>query len=279
MRSIGIIGLGYWGNIILKTLIKMGETNIVICEKDKNKIKDLGANFEIVSDYKKINSDYIFVITPAQSHFPICDYFLKNNKNVFCEKPLCLDMNQIKHLYKNKGNLFVDWIFLYNDHFNHVKNLVPTLGKLKSIEFNRLNYGPIRNDVNAFVDLTSHDLSMLCSFLKIRKDKLKIINYKVNKKSKQNDSCICFMDTDVKVLMRSSWENNIKNRDIIFNFEKNVLLWNDVTQTIKINGKDFEIKLVKSPLENSISKFFEKNQRDYSYNKTITLKVSDIILG
>jgi len=277
MKSIGIVGLGYWGNIILKTLMKMGETNIVICEKDKSKIKDLGANFETVSDYKELKSDYVFVITPAKTHFDVCKFFLQKNKNVFCEKPLCLDMNQVKKLYNYGNNLFVDWIFLYNDHFNYIKNILPTLGNIKSIEFNRLNYGPVRNDVNAFIDLSSHDLSMLCSFFNVKKSKMTVINYKVNKKSKQDDSCICFIDDNIKVLIRSSWENNIKNRDIIFNFEKNVLIWNDVTQTIKINGENIIVKSLKSPLENSMEKFFLKNSRDYEYNKSITLKVSDII--
>lgn len=278
MKNICLIGLGYWGNILLKTLVKLGEKNITICEKDKNKIQNLGFNFPVVSDYKKTNADYYFVVTPAESHFPICEYLLKKEKTVFCEKPLCLDKKQVHNLYKLKGNLFVDWVFLYNEHFNYIRGILPKLGELKSVEFNRLNYGPIRYDVGAFIDLSSHDLSMLCALTDFQKKNLKIINYKINNKSVQNDSNICFLNDKVKVLINSSWEYNLKNRDVIFNFDKNILVWDDITQTINLNGKLLNFKSEKSPLENSIETFFKQDKNDYLYNKTLTLRVSDIIL-
>ena len=279
MKNICLIGLGYWGNILLKTLIKMGEKNITICEKDRTRVQNLGFNFPVVSDYKKVNADYYFVATPAEAHYPICEYLLKKNKTVFCEKPLCLDKKQVHALYRLKGNLFVDWVFLYNEHFNYIRQILPKLGDLKSIEFNRLNYGPVRYDVGAFIDLSSHDISMLCALTNFEKRNLKIINYKINNKSVQNDSNICFLNDKIKVLINTSWEYNLKNRDIIFNFDKNILVWDDITQTINLNGKLLNFKGEKSPLENSIETYFKQNENDYLYNKTLTLRVSDIILG
>ena len=278
MKNICLIGLGYWGNILLKTLVKLGEKNITICEKDKKRIQNLGFNFPVISDYKKSYADYYFVATPAEAHYEICDYLLLNKKNVFCEKPLCLDKKQVHSLYRHNGKLFVDWVFLYNEHFNYIREIPPKLGDLKSVEFNRLNYGPIRYDVGAFIDLSSHDISMLCTLTSFDKKNLTVINYKTNHKSAQDDSNICFLNDKIKVLINSSWEYNLKNRDVIFNFEKNILVWDDITQTINLNGKILNFKSEKSPLENSIQTFFNLNEKDYLYNKTLTLKVSDIIL-
>ncbi|NBP00777.1 MAG: gfo/Idh/MocA family oxidoreductase, partial [Proteobacteria bacterium] len=178
--TIGIVGAGYWGNIVIKTLLKMGIKKLIICEKDNKKIQQLYSNFavkfKVFKDYKKLSQhvDYVFCLTPASTHFEICNYFLQKKIPVFCEKPLCLDQKQIETLYSHNFPIFVDWIFLYNEHFSYIKKFIPNLGKLRSIEFNRLNFGPVRKDVNALIDLTSHDLSMVCSMFKVNKKLVKI---------------------------------------------------------------------------------------------------------
>jgi predicted dehydrogenase len=283
-KTIGIIGVGYWGNIVLKTLIKMGYTNIIICEKDKKKINNLLENFavkfKVVKDYQKLVPlvDCVFCLTPASTHFTIVKFFLQKNIPVFCEKPLCLDKKEIQELYKSKTPLFVDWIFNYNEHFNYIKKLIPTIGKLRSIEFNRLNFGPIRKDVNALIDLSSHDISMICSMYKIDRKKVKIFNYRMNNLSIQDDSNIVFIDGVVKILIKSSWEYNYKNRNVIFNFDNDVLVWDDAAQKITLNGKDLSFTALNTPLVNSINSFFELNNSELEFNKKITENVSEIIL-
>lgn len=283
-HSIGIIGAGYWGNIVIKTLLKMGFTKIFICENDKKKINDLSTNFavkfKILRDYKKLaqHVDYVFCLTPASTHFTICDYFLKKKIPVFCEKPLCLDKTEISLLYNHNTPLFVDWIFLYNEHFSYIKKLIPNIGKLRSIEFNRLNYGPVRRDVNALIDLSSHDLSMVCSLFNVNKKLMKIFNYKMNSTSIQDDSNIVFFDDAVKILIKTSWEYNYKNRNVIFNFDNDVLVWNDAKQEILLNGTMLSYTAKNSPLVNSINIFLQMNKDEFDFNKNITNSVSNLIL-
>jgi predicted dehydrogenase len=47
-------------------------------------------NVQVVDDISKIihDIDAAFVVTPTSFHFEIVEYLLKNNKHVFCEKPL-----------------------------------------------------------------------------------------------------------------------------------------------------------------------------------------------
>ncbi len=47
-------------------------------------------NVQVIDDISKIihDIDAAFVVTPTSFHFEIVEYLLKNNKHVFCEKPL-----------------------------------------------------------------------------------------------------------------------------------------------------------------------------------------------
>ena len=49
-------------------------------------------NVKVVSDISEIINDIdaAIVVTPTSTHFELVTYLLKNDKNVFCEKPLLL---------------------------------------------------------------------------------------------------------------------------------------------------------------------------------------------
>ena len=72
-----------------------------------------------------------------------------------------------KFLYDlaNKQNIFIftDWIFIFHPSIIHLKTefLTGRFGKIKNISMNRLNKGPVRQDVNARIDLAVHDVSIV----------------------------------------------------------------------------------------------------------------------
>ena len=91
MKS-GLIGYGYWGKIVHSKL----------------------NNCVINPPYDDV--DWIFVTTPPDSHFNIVKEYLNKRKNVFCEKPLTLSIEQTQELIDlstllNK-KLYVDNLFL-----------------------------------------------------------------------------------------------------------------------------------------------------------------------
>ena len=96
--KVSIIGLGIWGNKI-KTSIKY--------------------DVELV---KPKDADWIIISTPNDLHYEQVKYWLNQNKNVFCEKPLTLNLDTTKELYnladKLKVKLYVDNIFLWRDDIN-----------------------------------------------------------------------------------------------------------------------------------------------------------------
>ena len=62
-----LIGVGYWGSFIYKTLKDTGFKTINLCDP-----KVPGA----CTNYKKMDqAEFVFVATPVSSHFEICEHF------------------------------------------------------------------------------------------------------------------------------------------------------------------------------------------------------------
>ena len=122
MTKVSIIGMGYWGSKIY------------------NAIKD---DVEIVNPE---SSDWVVISTPNDLHFEQVSYWLDRGKNVFCEKPLCLDYKSAESLYDkafdNNIKLYVDDIFLWHPMTRMIEQT-----EIKSLEFNWNKYGSFNDTI------------------------------------------------------------------------------------------------------------------------------------
>ncbi len=285
--KIGLIGFGYWGKIIYNNLINLGYSNIIVCEKKLDDPKKVLKAENIITDYKEIKEcNAVFVTVTTDSHFEICSYFLQKKIDVFCEKPLTITLKETETLYnlanQNKCKLFVDWVFTFNSQVEKLKEIYQKgiYGKLRSVTMNRLNMGPVRYDVSAKYDLSSHDISILLYILDELPEKSKWINYKRNRESIQNDSCIGllqFKETNAQII--TSWHYGQKDRDCIFEFEKEIIIWDDIIQILKIKSLNEDIKVddTTSPLVKSINTFLTNNSFNYIYQEELTKKITKIL--
>jgi predicted dehydrogenase len=261
--KIGIVGFGYWGKIILNNLRELGYNDIVICEKQPIDWDSIGSKYKIVKDYSQLKCDKVFVLTPATMHFDICEHFLKQGIDVFCEKPLDQSSAKCKKLFsiakKHGAILFVDWLFTFNPAVHKIKSLIKEWGKPTNIIANRMNYGPVRHDVNARWDLASHDVSIACYLLDETPHTTQWLDFKRDATSEQEDSVVgilSFENTCVQI--NASWAYNTKNRLYIFEFKEGFLYWDDTTKTIIWGTESLEVDKT-SPLHNSISSFFSRH--------------------
>ena len=99
-KKIGVIGCGNWGLKVIKILKKISRVEFV-CDSKSN-LKKLSLN--------KI--DWIFILTPDNTHYNLVKYFLNKKCNVFCEKPLTLNYAKSLKLFElskiNNKKLYVD---------------------------------------------------------------------------------------------------------------------------------------------------------------------------
>lgn len=261
---VAIIGFGYWGKILYKNLKSIPEiANIKICDPLFSGQKIDGVSENIDTKYYDYDVDSVFVVVPATYHKQVVEYFLNKGINVFCEKPLCTNINDVKYLYKlaNEKNcmLFVDWIFTFNSQVNFIKNeyLNGSFGEIKNVEMNRLNFGPVRNDVNACWDLASHDISIIqYIFENYYPEEINWLNFKRDKNGKQDDTCIGLLKYyNFDCIINASWQYGNKFRKCIFEFEKGFLVWDDKKSDLKFNDNQLDVYQSDSPLIKSIKEF------------------------
>ena len=91
-KNVGVIGCGKWGKKIIKELKEISNIKFIYNSKD---------------DYKKFdkNIDWIFILTPVNTHYRLAKFFIKKKINVFCEKPLTNKIEQAEDLIKLSRNL------------------------------------------------------------------------------------------------------------------------------------------------------------------------------
>jgi predicted dehydrogenase len=282
--KIGIVGLGYWGKIILKNLVNLGYEDIKIFDKCEIDWGTLGFKFPVTSQLEDLlDRDKVFVITPTSTHFEVCKFFVENKIDIFCEKPLTNNISSTEVLYSlcdtYDTKIFVDWIFTFNPAVNKIKEIFKEKGNPKTIICNRLNYGPQRFDVDAKLDLSSHDLSIALHWFESDPSEIKWIDFKRWEYSTQNDSSIGLLVFDdstnsqqTSVQINTSWEFGKKNRDYVIEFyDGSFLFWDDSKSILELNGKQVTYDSY-SPLERSINVFLDSNF-DFAENRKLTLDI------
>ena len=85
--KVGLIGYGYWGEILYKKLEKFCDVKFTCRSKDTyiDKLDDV---------------DWVVVATPDKTHYEIVKKCLWAGKNVFCEKPLTPTYEQSEKLFR-----------------------------------------------------------------------------------------------------------------------------------------------------------------------------------
>jgi UDP-2-acetamido-3-amino-2,3-dideoxy-glucuronate N-acetyltransferase len=109
----------------------------------------------------------VVLASPAPFHFSMAKAALEAGKDVFVEKPICLDDTEAAQLCEiadQGGNiLMVGHLLHYHPVFMRLKQLVQSgaLGRLRYIYSNRLSLGKIRREENVLWSFAPHDVSMI----------------------------------------------------------------------------------------------------------------------
>ncbi|MBN1633737.1 MAG: Gfo/Idh/MocA family oxidoreductase [Ignavibacteria bacterium] len=174
---IGIIGIGHLGKMHLKN-IKELESELGYIElsgafdTDADKLKEASDRFN-VKTYSTLQEiineiDAALIITPTSTHFEIAAELIKNDKNIFIEKPVTSSPEEATKLKKilNEKNLTVQ--------VGHIERFNPALLAVEKhelkplfIESHRLStYNPRGSDVSVIQDLMIHDIDLILSLIK-----------------------------------------------------------------------------------------------------------------
>jgi len=282
-QKIVVIGSGYWGSIIINTLINLKFKNIIIFDKsvkNKNIIKKKFKIIKFENDFSKILNDTdiknIFVVTPPSENLTIVKKLITFKKNIFLEKP---GFHKLKNLIKvqeylknSKSKLMFGYIYFYNDYVKKIKTILDKkiLGKIQYISFSRKNLGPIRSDVDVDYDLTSHDLSIIKKLF----NKLpKIVSYKKYSLLKKNISDISNLHLKlgyINIDINNSWLNPTKERLIKIIGKKKMLSFDEMNLEGPIRVYD---QYAKYPEMSFFDKKFIKSKALIYKGKSKSIKI------
>ena len=105
MIRVGIIGKGYFGKKIYRTLCKKFDVKF-------HTGRDLKVSYDI---------DWVVIATNVESHYDLCKQFILKGVNVFVEKPMTLsyyDSNELFELAEqNNVKIYVDDVFRFTQGF------------------------------------------------------------------------------------------------------------------------------------------------------------------
>jgi UDP-2-acetamido-3-amino-2,3-dideoxy-glucuronate N-acetyltransferase len=175
LKSLALIGAGQWGKNLARVYAELGVLHTV-CDLNEQLLESyhslypsikLTRHFQLVLDDPQITK--VAIAAPAALHYTLAKQTLQAGKDIFVEKPLCLDFQQAEeliHLAEEKGRiLMVGHLLQYHPCIGALQELVGRgeLGKLHYIVSNRLNLGSIRTAENALWSFAPHDLSVILS--------------------------------------------------------------------------------------------------------------------
>ena len=280
--KIGLIGYGYWGKILYKTLLKLGHENVIVC--------DVSGHGD-VKDYKDLEVSHVLIATPPSTHYEICDHFLRRGVNVFCEKPLVTVIEEADKLYdvaaKTGAKLFTDWTFTYNYAVQRLKQEYDAglLGNIESITMHRYNSNitHIVDGTTCKWDLACHDVSIIQYLVEDNPVTVDWTEY--SKRMNGPDSAFGILTyKDFAATVNVSWVYGDKFRECVFDFSEATVIWDDKIQKLTYYPKakshshrqeTIDYSAFPSPLENSIVNFLSKETA--LVNKEITIQTLKIL--
>jgi len=177
MTKVLLVGIGRWGANHLRVLSSL-PIEFYVSDLDPKRLegaKKLGIPDARISTNYQDFADKVeaaVIVTPAQSHFPLCQEFLSAGKDVFVEKPLTLVPAESKQLAelaeKQKRILQVGHIFRFDPATQWIRDAIQS-GKFGRVNMLRGHFGGFkrpRNDSGVmfadgihFVDLFNYVLN------------------------------------------------------------------------------------------------------------------------
>lgn len=173
MRSLAVIGAGYWGRNLVRNYYQLGVLR-TICDSKEEALAAMQKSYPdtlVTPNFSDVlldkNVGAVVIALPAEVHYEYAAKALQAGKDVFVEKPLALDLDHARTLnaiaLNGKRILMVGHLLRYHPAFLKLKEMVDAgvLGRLQYVYSTRLSFGKIRREENALWSFAPHDISMI----------------------------------------------------------------------------------------------------------------------
>ena len=176
--NLAIIGFGRIGRIHAANILAAEDINLqmivdpildvdkILTDKGIRQSKDIGDLFDLR------NVDGVIICSPSKYHVDQIKQISQKTKNIFCEKPLGLSINEIMEaktlVDNNKLNLHVGFNRRFDPDFSSLKMAISSgeIGDIHTIKIISRDPSPppisyIKKSGGIFLDMTIHDFDMV----------------------------------------------------------------------------------------------------------------------
>lgn len=172
---VAVFGSGYWGKNLVRNFHGLGCLGLVCDpgEAGRAAARQIAPDIKVSESFEAgLSSPEITAVAigaPAALHYQLAKAALEAGKDVYVEKPLCLQVEQAEEIValgERSGKvLMVGHLLQYHPCVEalHTRLGQGDLGKLHYIISNRLNLGKIRREENALWSFAPHDISVILS--------------------------------------------------------------------------------------------------------------------
>lgn len=163
MRCV-LFGYGYWGKIVERYIQQSEEfelTGIIDPHYEPH------AELNEVLNSRAV--DCAFVCVPVRQHYQIVKRLLEHKIHVFCEKPLCTDVVEMKELFclseQNHTVLFTDYVYTVSPSLSCVRQHLKDFGRIQYIDMHIKQFGRFYQHDDVFDVIGVHMVSALVYLL------------------------------------------------------------------------------------------------------------------
>ncbi len=242
-KSIGLVGLGYWGKNILRNLYDLKVLRTA-CDSDLTRIAERKEDFPHVhytSSFDEILEDRdiqaVAIATPAESHYQLIKKSLLAHKDVYVEKPLAMTVREGEKLVRlanvNNRILMIGHILQYHPAVLKLKQMISEgrLGEIQYIYSNRLNNGRSWTEENILWSFASHDVSVILMLLEEEPVNVSAFgDANLNKKVYNTSLTTLEFRNNVKGHIFVSWFHPYKEQKLVVIGSEGMAVFDDVSE-------------------------------------------------
>jgi len=240
-KNTALIGAGRWGKNLARNFYQLGALH-TICDANESLLDSYQENYSGVALTSSTNAVFsnpeikrVVIAAPAIQHYVLAKEALLAGKDVYVEKPLCMNVKEAEELIavaeKQDKILMVGHLLQYHPCVLRIKELLQSgeLGKLQYIASNRLNLGAFRTEENALWNFAPHDISVILSLCGNRTPKSLSCNGAAYISEGIADTTLTTMSFEggVKAHIFVSWLHPYKEQKLVVIGSKGMLVFDD----------------------------------------------------
>ena len=256
MKQVIVVGAGNWGkNLVrnfydLDALAGVGEMNPTL----RAKVAETYHDIAIYADYQQVlatDVQAVVLATPAPMHYQMAKTALEARKDVFIEKPMTLCAEEARWLAEyaqaNDRILMVGHLLLYQPAISWMGDYLASgkAGEVLHVATQRVKLGKVRQQENVWWSFAPHDISVVLNLLgNPSLEKLQAEGQAMLQSGIEDNVHVDLSFEGGKTAhIHCSWYWPLLQRSTIAIAEKQMLVYDEVSQTVTVYNKGVDEQL------------------------------------